>query len=50
MKVLDMIENLRRARDAGHLDPVTANTVIAILREHPELAQEQDEGITKSVI
>lgn len=42
MTVSDMIEHLRTARDAGHLDPATANTVISILREHPELVEEKD--------
>ena len=41
MNVAKMIENIRKARDAGHLDPATANTVIAILREHPELVKEK---------
>ncbi len=42
MKTAEMIEHLRAARDAGHLDPETANTVIAILREHPELLNEEE--------
>ena len=42
MTVSDMIERLRAARDAGHLDTATANIVIAILREHPELVNEEE--------
>ena len=42
MNVGNMIEQIRTARDAGQLDPATANTVIAILREHPELVKEEE--------
>ena len=33
MKISEMIEHLRAARDAGHLDPEAANSTISFLRE-----------------